>query len=140
MRLLVRPEAGSYQLSFPETNIRVKLDGGRSRVRRDVLNGAREVEMTWILDPDGYDYLLAFYRKETREGSLPFTMMLIVEEASTEVECVCQLTSPLKLSAQSGLAYTVSATVEVEAPFNEDQDEDDDAIIDAYNTAQGYTP
>jgi hypothetical protein len=96
--------------------------------------------MTWILDPDGYDYLLAFYRKETREGSLPFTMMLIVEEASTEVECVCQLTSPLKLSAQSGLAYTVSATVEVEAPFNEDQDEDDDAIIDAYNTAQGYTP
>lgn len=141
MRLLVRPESDSYSLTFAQEAIRTELDGGVGRYRLDKLNGAKMIDVVWKCDPDQYTYLMAFYRQQMRYGSEPFEMSLVVEEASTEVECTCHLIpGTLKLSSQSGLAYTVSASLEVETPFNEDQGDDDDDIIEAFNTSQGYTP
>lgn len=140
MKLLVEPESSSYSLSFGEEVLRVELDGGRGRYRADILNASKRIRVTFILDPTGYDYFMAFYRRQARAGAEPFEMDLIVD-SSTIAECTVHIIpKSLQLTEQSGLAYTVSCELEVESPFNADQDDDDDTIISAYNTAHGYTP
>jgi hypothetical protein len=140
MKLLVQPESSSYSLSFAEDALRVELDGGRGRYRLDILNASKKIRGTFILDEDDYDYFMAFYRRQARYGAEPFTMDLIVD-SSEQAECTVHIIpGSLSLDAQSGLAYTVSCELEVESPYNPDQDTEDDAVIAAYNTAQGYSP
>lgn len=139
MKLLVEPESDSYNIDFGQEFIRVELDGGRGRSRRDIIGASNTVNMTFVLDPTEYNYFMAFYRTQTQFGSEPFEMDLIIG-SSTQVTCTCSFKETPKLSAQEGLAYTVSAVIEVQTPYDEDLEDDDTEIIDDYNESQGYTP
>jgi hypothetical protein len=140
MKLLVQPEASSYSISFGEEVLRVELDGGRGRYRKDILNSSKRITVTFILDVTEYEYFMAFYRTEAQSGAEPFEMDLVVDSGETAECTVHIIPKTLTLENQSGLSYTVSCDLEVESPYNPTQETDDDTIISAYNTSQGYTP
>lgn len=140
MKLLVQPEAGSYAIEFPDNVLSTKLDGGASRYRRDIVGGSHVIPVTFRLNPEDFNYLLAFYREEAKEGAEPFTIDLFVKEAGLTTCTAHFVKNTFKLSEQSGLTYVVTAQLEVELPYDPDQSDDDSDLIDAYNTAHGYTP
>lgn len=140
MKLLVQPEANGYQVQYSEDALRVDLDGGAGRYRRDILGGAPFVDVTFRLNPEDFNYLMAFYREETKEGSEPFEIDLFITEAGLTT-CVARIMpGTWKLGEQSGLTYVISCRLELDLPFDEEQSENDQDVIEAYNTAHGYTP
>lgn len=141
MKLLVRPESSSYNLTFGTEALRTELDGGRGRYRADILGASTMLEgVQWRLDPDEYDYFMAFYRTESKRASLPFTMDLMVDSSGL-VECDCNfIPGSVRLSEQSGITYVVSASIEVKRPVNLDEEDEDGDIISEFNTSHNYTP
>lgn len=140
MRFLLQPESDSYSLTFGTEARREDLDGGRGRYRADIINASKIIEATFSLNPEQYDYMMAFYRRQALYGAEPFTMFLIVD-ATELVECTVHfIPGSMKLGQQRGLSYIVGVTLEVLTPFNAAQDDEDDDVIEAFNTANGYTP
>lgn len=141
MKLLVRPESSSYNLTFGTEALRTELDGGRGRYRADILGASTMLEgIEWKLDPDKYNYFMAFYRTETKRASLPFTMDLLVDNSEL-VTCDCNFVpGSVRLSQQSGITYIVSASIEVKRPINLDEEEEDDETISDFNASHNYTP
>lgn len=134
--LIIPPDSSSYAAARGDEVLSVKLDGGASKFRLDILNAAFLVDATWILDRDGYEYINAFYRTATGHGSLPFSVELILDTPLPVLYAECHFVpGSLKLSAQSGFSYTVSAQIEVTPPINNTEEADDAAIIAAYEAA-----
>lgn len=135
MKLLLQPERNSYSVSFAQEALAVKLEGGLARTRLDILNGAHEVPVVFICDPEEYTYLMAFYRSIANRGATSFEIDLFVEEAGIQECSVKFVPGSVRLTEQSGLAYTVGATLEVVPPFNATQQDDDEDIVDDFVTA-----
>ncbi len=132
--LLTPPDRSGYAVTPGNETLRAKLDGGASRFRADILDAAFEVDCNWILDPEQYKYYCAFYRTATKRGSLPFDVSLRIDD-SDAADYTAHFTSPYKLTGQEGLAYYVSATLEVSKAVNPDEEDEDNDIIDAYEAA-----
>ncbi len=122
--LAVAPEGSAYTVVDGTEVIQNKLDGGRSRFRLDILKSSKTVTVQWILDPIEYSWINAFYRDSVKNASTPFLMELVVDEGTlTTHECYF-IPGTKQLVAQAGLAYTVSANLEVK-PVEYDPDTDD---------------
>lgn len=134
-KLIIPPDNTAYAAQRGGEVLSVKLDGGASRFRTDVLNAAWQVDTQWILDADGYNYMNAFFRTATVHGSLPFKIDLILDGATLTDCTVHFVPNSFKLTQQQGLAYYVTASLEV-AALPEDADDDNDTL-DAYETANG---
>ena len=140
MKLQVQPESSSYNLNFGQEALRTELEGGLGRYRQDIVGASTKLQgIQFRCDPEQYEYLLAFWRNETKRGAEPFEMDLYLDNADL-VECVCHFMSPITLSQQSGLTFVVSADIEVTRAFDPDEATDDVATIAAYNLKVGYTP
>jgi hypothetical protein len=83
---------------------------------------------------------MAFYRTITKRGALPFTVDLVVDSSDLGERTCHFVPGSVKLSRQEGLAHVVVGTLEVDPIVNPDEEDDDNAIVDAYNTSQGYEP
>jgi len=135
MKLLLVPDSSAYSVERGDEVLSVILDGGASKFRKDIIDAAFRVNVAWILDPEGYQYLNAFFRTATARGSLPFEIDLVLDTTEYQ-ECVAHfIPGSFKLTAQKGLSYFVSATLEVEAPVNLTEEADDEEIIDDYEEA-----
>lgn len=140
MKFLIPPDSSSYAVDFGEEATRVQLDGGVGRYRADILNAAPKVNCSWIMTAEQYTYAMAFYRTQTKRGSLPFQISLIIDDADLGERTVYFIPGSFKLSGQRGATYFLEGTLEVVPVINEDETTEDTAIITAYNTAQGYVP
>lgn len=115
LKIPLIPSRASYQVGSPRGAVRsVELDGGASYMRRGVLNGARQVSVSFVLDPDEYDLLCGFYRIYLDKPQF-FLMDLIIDHADLEEYQITFVPDTFRLTSQAGLSYTVSATLEVRA-------------------------
>lgn len=89
------------------------LDGGVGKYRKDVDNQSTFVTVKWILDSVEYTALMFFYNTILDGGALPFEIDLIVASSNLTRHVAYVTPGSLKLSAQAGLSYTVTAKLEV---------------------------
>src|SRR5687768_16414160 len=80
-KLYLCPLSSGYAAQQKSGVLSVELDGGASRYRRDILNCAFLVNVAWLCDEEEYDYLCAFQRTATLNGSLPFSIDLTLDES-----------------------------------------------------------
>lgn len=139
MKLHLTPESSAYSVSRKPEVLSVELDGGAARYRQDILNSAFMVDVTFILNPEEYEYLMAFFRGACYHGSEVFQIDLLLDTPDfVEYDAHWEKGRMPVLTSQQGLAYTVSARLEVLKPFNPTEADDDDAIITAYEAAHGF--
>lgn len=125
--LLVRPTLAGFGVAFGDSVITTKLDGGASRTRLDKVGATHEVQVQWMLEATGYNYLMAFYRTEIDFGSLPFTIkMKSIDKASLETY-TAKFASPPSLTAFYGTIFQVSAMLEI-TPLAHDESADQTLI------------
>jgi hypothetical protein len=129
-KLQIRPDKSGYSFKYGPSAKSTKLDGGSSRYRADYDGANTQIEVTWILKPNQYDYIMAFYRKGTGNGSLPFLIDLILEGHTITEYTAHIVPGTFGLANQDGDAYTVTASLEVEG--NPPSAATDQATIDAY--------
>lgn len=120
-KFILPPEQASYSVQDGEETIRVALDGGAGRFRRDILDATSRVRCTWLLTVAGYEYMRAFYKTATKSCSLPFLIDLQMDQVDGLTEhTVHFIPGTMKLTKVAGLSYVVEADLEV-VPDIEDE-------------------
>ena len=112
-KFVIAPTQASYSVRDGETTLSVKLDGGASRYRRDVLNANRIVTCEWRLSAGDFQYFRAFYNTETVSGSGSFLIDLIIDDADLTEHEAHFVPNTLQMSVVSGTTYSVRADLEV---------------------------
>lgn len=121
--LTIPPDQSSYTVIDGLETLSVKLDGGASKYRRDVLNATSFVTVQWSLNPDDYKYIRAFYNTATASGSVPFLIDLLLDFPELTQHQAYFIPGTMKLQSQAGLQYVVVAQLEVKPiPANEEDD------------------
>lgn len=134
-KLYLTPDQSGYSVADGADTLSVKLDGGLSRYRKDVLGAASSVGVQWTVGPTDYAYLRSFYRTAVARGTEPFLVDLILDDPlPTEHEAYFEVGS-MKLSGVRGFTYTVQASLEVK-PVAADA-EFDVALVEVY---EAYGP
>jgi hypothetical protein len=103
-------ERAGFGAAFASSRISVQLDGGKPRERADVFNAWDTADVTWICTPQEYNYLMAFVRVHERSGE-PFTVDVITAGDAAEAHTALFVPNSVRLTAQSGDAFTVSAQI-----------------------------
>jgi hypothetical protein len=112
LKLLLKPDQNSYQVKEDKTVVSTQLDGGASRVRRDLLNAAMEVECQFTLSPYEYQYFRAFYN-QVNKGSDPFLIDLLVDSHELVEYVAIFKPGSWRLSKVRGLSFEVKIQLEV---------------------------
>jgi hypothetical protein len=123
-KLALTPTTSSYSIdeSIAEV-VRVQLQGGAGRYRRDIIGSTKIVNCTWITNSTGWEYLNAFYRVNNSQGGASFKMDLVISESVPKEHDVRFIPSTFKLSSIDGDMYTVTASLEV-TPLKYSLDDD----------------
>jgi hypothetical protein len=107
------PVRDSYTMIPAYNTVETRLDGGKSRKRRDFLGGVHVITPTWILKGTEYTDFMGFFREGLYDGSISFVGTFLSDVGVTCFhQCTCMGGMP-KLSSQSGDTFFVSATLEV---------------------------
>jgi hypothetical protein len=110
----IPPDSQGYTVVDGDEVLSVKLDGGASRYRRDVLNSNSLVNCQWSLDRNEYNYARAFFKFATANGSQPFLIDLVLDEAMALTEHTAWFVpGTMQLRQQQGHLYVISAQMEV---------------------------
>jgi hypothetical protein len=117
--------------------IATELDGGRPRLRRDILNPSSRVTVSWVFNAEQYNYYQAFYHTTTIEGSLPFDIDLIIDRANKQEYEASFVPESSQLTSKQGDVFFVSAELYVTAAVRDATA--DAALVTAYNEARGLT-
>ena len=128
--LKVTPDQAGYSVTDGEEVLAVKLDGGLSRYRRDVVGAASTVRVQWSVGPTEYTYLRAFYRTTTSQGTESFLVDLILDSATLTQHTAYFVPGSMRLTRVRGNTYTVQAQMEVK-PLAPDS-EYDEALVMIY--------
>jgi hypothetical protein len=129
-KLMVTPSQASYSAQLGSEVLQAQVAGGPSRRRRDFIGAPTYVSVTWLLPGSGFQYLEAFYRTATVNGTDPFLIDLVIDDASLEEYTAMFVPGSYMINGVQGDATSVSAQLEVEAKV---PDADlDNAILDLY--------
>jgi hypothetical protein len=113
--LVYQPVRDGYQVSLAYPVVEVKLSAGPSRRRREHLFATHTVDLTWLLtSPDDYTAFNRFFRQTLDHGTEAFLVELLTDIGVTMPHMCRTMGNLPKLTQQKGLAYWMSATVEVE--------------------------
>lgn len=113
-KFIIPPDQTSYSFMDANDIIAVKLDGGASKFRKDILDANLNLTVQWTLTKDQYNYFRTFYRIFTENGSLPFLIDLYVDDPFILSEHeVHFLPGTVGLRNQHGESFIVGATLEV---------------------------
>jgi hypothetical protein len=115
-KLLLIPERDRYSTTAGPATVMVPTAGGRSRTRRDQLGAPTTVSVQWVCSYGEYAYLGAFYRELINHGSDAFLIDLPVWSSVPAEQTANFKPGGPQLDGVSGLAYAVSATLEVKTP------------------------
>lgn len=136
-KLLLCPLRAGYSAQQRTGVLQVELDGGASRYRSDILNGAFLVEAAWSCNEEQYDYLCAFHRTATEAGALPFDIDLKLD-SSQMVEYEAHFVPGTFRTPMFGDGrYRVEAVLEIVKPYDPGEGSSDEAIISAFEAAHG---
>jgi len=135
-KLTIPPNQASYSVKDGNETLSVKLDGGQSRYRRDILEASSIVDVAWSVNGAEFQYLRAFYKTTSRRGSLPFLIDLYLDLPTLTEHEAYFVKDTVKFPSQRGLEFTVSAQLEVK-PLEADDDYNQ-AIVDLYNEYGSY--
>jgi hypothetical protein len=108
-KLMLAPDQAGYSATDGEEVLSVKLDGGASRRRHDVLGATATIKAGWTLTAAEYDYMKAFYRVYRTAA---FTIDLILDDSELS-EYEAHFAGPPSLREIRGLAIGVEAELEV---------------------------
>lgn len=112
--LFYTPVRDGYTFEPGYSCIEVQLDGGATRKRQDVLYQPHLVTVNWILTNTEYAKFMGFFRTGLGNATQPFLLDLVSDlSIPTAHKCKTKGGMP-KLTQQRGLAYYVTATLEVE--------------------------
>lgn len=135
-KLYLRPNSSGYTATLGNEIITAQVDGGPSRSRRDFVGKPSTVNVAWMLDEAGFDYLGAFFRTGTANGALPFLCDLLLDRAAL-VEYTCKFIPGTFKPVASTAAFTFNATAQFEVqPLAVDEDLDN-AIMDTWEMSNG---
>ncbi|MDQ9022680.1 hypothetical protein RFI02_16330 [Acinetobacter sichuanensis] len=123
-------QQSGYTVSHGNNVIVQELEGGSSRYRRGINNNSHTVNVNWVVNKTGYDYLVAFYNLWTYNPSKPFLALLIIDDSDLK-EYKCFFKSGFQLDSKEGNVFKVSATFEVQA--NRRDKNLDQSIVDLGN-------
>ena len=113
-KLSIRPDRADYSFSASGNEVlRADLDGGSGRYRADVLNASEMVDVNWVVHPDDYQYLWAFYRRVSR-GADPFLIDLLLEGTEWVERTAHFMPGSFRLTGRDRISFKVSAQLEVE--------------------------
>lgn len=109
------PVRDGYQVSLAYPVIEVKLSAGPSRRRRQHLFATHTISLSWILtSANDYTLFNRFFRQTLDFGTESFLLDLLTDIGIT-MPHMCRVMGDLpKLTKQSGSAYWMSCTLEVE--------------------------
>jgi hypothetical protein len=114
-QLKISPSAVQFSVNQPSEVLRTPVEGGLSRYRREVIGSRAIVDCLWEgLSSASYDYMWAFYRAETLNGSLPFSIELELTSELELFENVYFVHGSFKLSGIQGDTYSMSAQLIVD--------------------------
>lgn len=134
-KLSIPPNQSGYAVTNGSGVKRTELDGGSGRYRRDILNQASLVNCSWTINRDDYDYLMAFFRINERDGGAGFLIDLILDNWQPTEYVAHVVPGSWGLGSQAGTGYTINAQLEVE-PIQPDY-EYDQSIIDSVEAFGG---
>lgn len=126
-KFAIPPDNSQYSVTDGKEVVATQLDGGAARYRRDIIGATSSVNVTWILGTNDYKYLRSFYRGITEKGAKPFLIDLILDEFELTEYKAYFIPGSLQLTQQKGLAYWISAQLEVYP--NEDTDNGNFALM-----------
>lgn len=137
-KFAIPPTIAGYSVKPGQEVVSTELDGGRPRLRKDILNASQRVTCSWTLTAEQYDYAMAFYEGVLNGGALPFTIDLIINNAAKATYTANFVPNTFQLSSKTGAnVLVVTAELDVEPiPRNVSADE---ALVAAYNTAHGVS-
>lgn len=134
-KLFLRPNSSGYAVSPQSEVVSTELDGGMSRSRRDKLGMPSLVNVAWMLDEQGFEYLNAFFFTVLKSGTLPFLCDLLLDHpALTEHTCKFVPGSFKPISNTSAFIFNATAQLEVKP---NPRDEAADILLVAYYEASG---
>jgi len=138
-KLILPPDQTSYAAVDGTEVLSTSLDGGSARYRKDVLNSTTSITAKWTLDREGFNYFRIFYKDMINSGADAFLLDLYVDDPFELTEHECHIVpGSFGLTAQSGLSFTVGATLEVK-PIAQSQANKDLAYIYSYFGANWTT-
>lgn len=117
------PDNSSYSVADGKSVVATQLDGGAMRYRRAMIGATSTVACTWIVGPEGYKYIRAFFLAISRSGSLPFAIDLLLDQPELTEHKAYFIPDTMTLANQKGLQYTVTAKLEV-YPIENDMEAD----------------
>jgi hypothetical protein len=113
-KLIIPPDQNGYGFVDPEEVLMVRLEGGASKFRRDILNSNFRLNVQWTLNSAEYTYFRTFYNTIITRGSDPFLLDLYVDDGDNLTEHQCYfIPGSTGLKNQNGKSFIVSATLEV---------------------------
>lgn len=125
MLLALCPTESSYAARHTSSGyLRVGLEGGMGRYRKDILNSSTTVSCRWVVGQAYFDYLWAFYRTYLRTLE-PFYIDLMLEEWGAVRVLAHIFPDSFNFESKQGGTYTVTAQLEVQAPQYNPQDDED---------------
>ncbi len=136
-KFAISPVAAGYAVTPGTEVVQVELNGGGPRTRKDVLNAASLIAVSWILTQEQYDYFWAFFRGVIDSGSLPFTIDLIIDTHTKATYTVVFVKDSVTVGTIDGGVFTINASLYANAATRDLSA--DAALVAAYNTAHGIT-
>jgi hypothetical protein len=112
-------EQDGYSGEFSHDAIGVKLAGGAMRIRADFTGAAQSARISLLLNQQSdYAVFMSFWAFDTRRGTLPFLVDLILESAFP-MQYMCRMVpGTFKMNKVEGHSRRVSMEVEAEQnPF-----------------------
>jgi hypothetical protein len=114
IKLPFRPEQSGYSVAHSNPVVSVKLAGGRSRQRADVVGASHVVSTTYFLNYQDYLTFEDFMINQTLRGALPFLADLVIDFPNA-TQYLCQLVPDSWQTSQvEGFSYRVSMDLEVD--------------------------
>jgi hypothetical protein len=105
------PDSSTYS-EYPDgSRVGARLDGAMSRVRANLLNVARLVDISWTCNPTEYAYLRTVFRGNVRLGGPPYLIYLILNGTEPAPFVSKFVPNSVQLSEQSGNIFVVKAQV-----------------------------
>lgn len=128
-KLLLVPDQAGYATTLPDGEvIQVTLDGGKPFTRANVIGGWHTVDLSFVVDQDGYNVFWAFYRSQTARGALTFTLDMILDSPVYQEYTAVFVAGSVRTTGKNGDIYTISAQIKVE-PQEEDTDYDSAIVL-----------
>ncbi|QZA70462.1 minor tail protein [Erwinia phage AH03] len=136
-KISIPPDQSGYTVANGTGVKSTLLDGGLGRYRLDILNASSTVSCAWTVNRSEYDYLMAFFRVNEKNGGAAFLIDLILDTHLPEERTARLIPASWGLTQQAGTGYTVGCQLEVEAiPSDEDYDQSLVDVIGAYDSAE----